>query len=139
MKDMVILVDTNILLDFLEKREPFINHADKIIQQCSNHTITGCIAVHSILNIFYILRKDYSAADRKTMLLGLCHTMNVVGIDRIKLLEALISEDFDDIEDCLQAECAVSVGADYIVTRNIADFATSPIPAILPEDFLAKC
>jgi hypothetical protein len=43
---------------------------------------------------------------------------------------------FDDIEDCLQAECAVLVNADYIVTRNIKDYTHSAVPVILPEDFL---
>jgi hypothetical protein len=41
-----------------------------------------------------------------------------------------------DLEDSLQLECAKSVGAEYIVSRNIDDFANSPIPVILPEDFL---
>ncbi|MDR0290271.1 MAG: PIN domain-containing protein [Treponema sp.] len=50
----------------------------------------------------------------------------------------LLNEDFDDLEDRLQLECAIAVDADYIVTRNIADFTVSTIPAILPEDFLRK-
>jgi hypothetical protein len=50
----------------------------------------------------------------------------------------LSSVSFDDIEDCLQSECAVSIGADYIVTRNIGDFTDSPVPVILPADFLSK-
>jgi hypothetical protein len=70
------------------------------------------------------------------MLLDIFDILNVIGIDKAKLTEALLNEDFDDIEDRLQVECAESVGADYIVTRNIADFATSPIKAILPEGFL---
>jgi hypothetical protein len=72
------------------------------------------------------------------MLLGLCRTLNVVGIDQQKLIWSLMNEHFDDIEDCLQAECAASIGADYIVTRNVADFSTSLIPAITPEEFLGK-
>jgi hypothetical protein len=35
-------------------------------------------------------------------------------------------------------ECAVSIYADYIITRNTKDFTASPIPAITPEDFLAR-
>jgi predicted nucleic-acid-binding protein len=138
MKDMLILIDTNILLDFLEKREPFRTNAIKIIQSCATHVVTGYIAAHSITNIFYILRKDYSSDERKAMLLDMCRTINVIGIDQQKLIESLIDENFDDIEDCLQFECAASVDADCIVTRNIDDFKDLPIPAILPEDFLKK-
>ena len=64
--------------------------------------------------------------------------MNVIGIDKQKIIDSLVDEDFDDIEDYLQFECAASEGADYIVTRNTADFKNSPIPAILPEDFLKR-
>jgi predicted nucleic acid-binding protein len=138
MKNMVILVDTNILLDFLQEREPFVNEADKIIQCGSSHMVSVCVAAHSITNIFFILRKDYSVDERKTMLLEMCCTMNVIGIDQQKLIDSLMDENFDDIEDCLQFECAASVNADYIVTRNTADFKNSPMPAILPADFLRK-
>ncbi|GHV22851.1 PIN domain-containing protein [Spirochaetia bacterium] len=135
---MVILVDTNILLDFFQDREPFRKEAIKIIQLCSTHAVTGHIAAHSITNIFYILRKDYSPDERKAMLLDMCRTMNVIGIDQQKLIESLTDENFDDIEDYLQFECAASIGADYIVTRNVDDFTASTIPAILPEYFLPK-
>ena len=133
---MVILIDTNILLDFFQEREPFVNEAEQIIQYCSARVITGCIAAHSITNSFFILRKEYSADERKAMLLDMCQTLNVIGIDQEKLIYSLMNESFDDIEDCLQAECAVSVGADYIVTRNTDDFTGSIIPAIVPEAFL---
>ncbi|GHV83259.1 PIN domain-containing protein [Spirochaetia bacterium] len=135
---MIILVDTNILLDFIQEREPFVDEADRIFQYCSDHVIKGCIAAHSVTNIFFILRKDYSVDERKTLLMDICRTMPIIGIDHEKIMASLINENFDDIEDCLQWECAISIDADYIVTRNIADFTNSPIPAILPEEFLEK-
>lgn len=72
------------------------------------------------------------------MLLGLCDFMEIAGIEKQQLVEALTNEVFGDMEDCLQTECAKSAGADYIITRNMDDFTGSPIPAILPEDFLKK-
>lgn len=50
----------------------------------------------------------------------------------------LEKKEFRDFEDCLQDRCAKSVKAQYIVTRNVADFSGSEIPAVLPEDFLGK-
>ncbi|GHU18671.1 hypothetical protein FACS1894163_10930 [Spirochaetia bacterium] len=58
------------------------------------------------------------------------------GIDKQHVINAIENKCFDDLEDCLQAECAASVGADYIVTRNTADFTHSPVPALSPESFL---
>ena len=51
---------------------------------------------------------------------------------------ALLRNDFNDFEDCLQDECTKQVFADYIITRNISDFLTSEIPAISPSDFLEE-
>jgi hypothetical protein len=72
------------------------------------------------------------------MLLKLCSFLEIVEIDKNHILEAINNEAFKDFEDCLQSECAKAVGADYIVTRNTADFKDSPIPVILPEDFLTS-
>ncbi|GMO59947.1 MAG: PIN domain nuclease [Treponemataceae bacterium] len=138
MKSMTALIDTNVIIDYLTQRDPFAQAAEKILQKCFIGEITGYVAAHSITNIFYILRKQYSAAGRKAMLCELCAYIEVAGIGRHKILSALTNEYFDDIEDCLQAECAAFVGADYIVTRNVADFSTSLIPAITPEAFLAQ-
>jgi hypothetical protein len=62
--------------------------------------------------------------------------IEIAGIQKSHLVDALNNEVFDDMEDCLQTECARSVNADYVITRNIKDFSVSSIPAILPEDFL---
>jgi hypothetical protein len=72
------------------------------------------------------------------MLIELCEFIEVAGVQKKQIIDALVNEDFDDLEDRLQVECAQMVNADYIVTRNISDFSNSPTPAILPEDFLKK-
>lgn len=54
------------------------------------------------------------------------------------IISAIERKEFADLEDCLQEECSVSIGADYIVTRNVKDFTTSRVPAILPNDFLEE-
>lgn len=131
-----ILVDTNILLDYLLEREPFFEDAKNIILLCVTGKTHGCIAAHSIPNMFFILRKDYNAKERREVLTNLCSIFDVEGIDKEKLLAGLQNENFSDFEDCLQMECAKSYGADYIVTRNISDYATSEVKAIMPKDYL---
>jgi len=135
---MVILIDTNIILDYLAARQPFMDNADKVLDLCFRQKCGGYIAAHSITNIFYILRKDFSVSKRKKMLIELCEYIEVAGIQKKQVIDALVNEDFDDFEDRLQVECARMVNADYIVTRNITDYSASPIPAILPEDLLKK-
>lgn len=131
-----ILIDTNVLLDYLLEREPFFEDAKGIMVDCADGKAKGCIAAHSIPNMFFILRKDYSAKERREVLSNLCSIFDVEGIDKAKLLSGLANEDFTDFEDCLQMECAKSYGADYIVTRNVADYSVSEIKAIEPKDYL---
>ena len=131
-----ILVDTNVLLDYLLTREPFYEDAEKIVLACVEGKVKGCIAAHSISNMFFILRKDYNAKERREILSDLCLIFDVEGIDKAKLLSGLQNEDFSDFEDCLQMECAKAYKADYIVTRNIGDYRTSEIKAILPKEYL---
>ena len=135
---MVILIDTNVIMDHLILREPFVDIADEVLRLCLNQKCTGYIAAHSVANIFYILRKDFSSNKRKEMLTELCEFIEVAGIHKKQVIDALTNEDFPDLEDRLQVECARMVNADYIVTRNIADFSASPIPVVLPEDLLKK-
>lgn len=98
--------------------------------------VKGYIAAHSISNMFFILRKDYTAKECREILVNLCKIFEVEGIDRAKLLSGLANEEFSDFEDCLQMECAKSCGAEYIVTRNVSDYSTSDIKAILPSEYL---
>lgn len=131
-----ILIDTNILLDYLLERDPFFEDAKKVILSCTEGDTKGCIAAHSISNMFFILRKDYTASERREILSSLCTIFDVEGIDKAKLLAGLANEEFSDFEDCLQMECAKSYGAEYIVTRNVADYSASEIKAILPSEYL---
>lgn len=86
--------------------------------------------------MFFILRKDYDAKERREVLLNLCLIFDVEGIDKVKLLSGLQNENFSDFEDCLQMECARAYNAEYIITRNLTDYTASEVKAILPKDFL---
>ena len=133
---MTVLIDTNILLDWILEREPFFVASDKIIRLCSDGTINGCLAAHSITNAFFIMRKNYTVQERRDYLLGFCDFLSIIDIDEKKIISALENRTFKDFEDCLQAECAAACRADYIVTRNVEDFAGSKVRAIAPEELL---
>ena len=131
-----ILIDTNVLLDYLVEREPFYEDAKNVVLTCTEGNTRGCIAAHSIPNMYFILRKEFSSEERRQLLSNLCEIFDVEGTDKDKLLAGLENENFSDFEDCLQMECAKNYGAEYIVTRNISDFSSSDIKAILPSEYL---
>ena len=120
----------------LVKKQPYLEAAIKIVNLCTEKKIRGCLAAHTVSNLFYILRKEYSVTQRREILKALCRVFEISEINGEKITKALENNQFEDFEDCLQDECADSLIADYIVTRNIKDFANSKVPAIQPEKFL---
>lgn len=128
---MKILIDTNVLLDFLQQRE-FFAEAEEILSLCGRNKVQGFVAAHSFPNMFFILRKYMDSAKRRDLLFYLTSLLGVVSIDYLKILSALSRAD----EDCLQDECAAEIKADFIVTRNTDDFKNSMVPAITPVAFL---
>lgn len=136
MKKLTVLVDTNIVLDILERRAPFYEASNQILSYCASGKIKGYIALHSISNIYYILRKHFSAEDRRRLILGLLDFLTLAAASHEDVKHALRRDDFPDFEDCLQDECAKRVSADFIITRNIDDYPMSMIPAITPTSFI---
>ena len=132
---MVLLIDANIVLDYLLKRAPFYDDARQVMQLCSKENITGCIALHTVTTIWYILRK-VPEDTRRTALISICELLQVVGTTHDEIINALNTVEFKDFEDCIQTKCAKTVKADYVVTRNIADFKHSEIPVLTPKELL---
>ncbi|MCL2719120.1 MAG: PIN domain-containing protein [Lachnospiraceae bacterium] len=133
---MVVLIDTNVVLDYLSLREGLYENAKKIMQLCVDGEIDGYIAFHTVPNVYYILRTNFSASQRREMLLELCDIVTVISANHSGVVKAIENDEFSDLEDCLQDECAKMVRTDYIITRNIDDYKHSDTKAISPEDFL---
>ena len=65
---MRILIDTNVLVDYISERELYFNDADRIITLCADEKIDGSIAAHSVMDAFYITRKEYTVDQRRKIL-----------------------------------------------------------------------
>ena len=133
---MRVLIDTNIILDWLMLRSPFYENAERIMKECFFGETKGYITSHTLTDLFYILRKDFSIEKRKQLLLLLCRHFQVIYEDKTIIVSVLMDDKVKDFEDGLQMMCASIQSLDYIVTRNISDFKASIIPAISPEKFL---
>lgn len=133
---MKVLIDTNIMLDYILEREPYTIYSDKLFELCISGRHKGIIAAHSIINAFFILRKFMTNEERRKVLSDVCEIVEIAGVDAGKIISALSRNDFTDFEDCVQDECAASCGADFIITRNEKDFAESKVKAVSAEDFL---
>lgn len=137
MKNIRVLIDTNIVLDWLMSREPFQENARFIMEKCLFGDLEGYLTAHSISDLFYILRKDFDVNKRKKLLLLLCDNMKVIIEDKDTIKTVLMNDKWMDLEDGLQMQCASMEGLDYIVTRNIKDFQESLVLPVLPEQLIA--
>ena len=76
---MRVLIDSNILLDVISKREPFLKYSKAVISVCQQEVILGAITAQTVADVFYILRKEYSYDERCRLLLGFCKILQVIG------------------------------------------------------------
>ena len=134
---MVLLIDANIVLDFLLKREPFYSDSKKVMEMCSNYDVDGCIALHTVTTLWYILRK-IPDEQRRTALHSVCDLLEVVGTAHDEVVAAIDNSSFKDFEDCIQTKCAKTAKADYIITRNKDDFNLSEVAVLTPQEFIEK-
>lgn len=130
---MVLLIDANIVLDYLLRREPFYKDAKRVMELCSTEKADGLIALHTVTTIWYVLRK-VNGEQRRRALRSVCELLEVTGTSHKEVIKAIEMEKFSDFEDCIQSKCAKSAQADYIITRNTGDFSYSEVRAITPEE-----
>ncbi|MEY4816223.1 MAG: hypothetical protein RLZZ162_3296 [Verrucomicrobiota bacterium] len=134
---MIALVDSDVLLDLGFPREPFAEEAAQLLEWCRLHTGRGFLAWHSLGNVHYLLARHHDDALARRFLDGLLSALDVAPASGLAARRALALP-MRDFEDALQAVAAEAVGAQVIVTRNTADFRRSPIPAIMPAEFLRR-
>jgi predicted nucleic acid-binding protein len=133
---MRVLLDTNILLDVLLDRAPFVIDSSAIWAACDGGRLVGVIPASTLTDIFYIARR---ATDRATarLAVGLClAAFDICPVDRMTIEQATALPG-DDFEDNVQLACAIIAGLDAVVTRNDRDFNASPIPILTPAALLA--
>lgn len=113
-----VFLDTNILLDYILERGTNGVVAEELINDCVRGEIECCVAPHTLTNIFYILRKTHSVAERKFIIKNIIAICEVQAMDRALIEKAIDDERFEDFEDALQMACAEKWGADRLVTRD---------------------
>jgi len=138
MRNLALLIDTNVILDWILMRTPFHLDATRIVDMCMRGKVKGYLAAHTILNIFYITRKDFDVEERRDLSRFLCARFEIIGINQELILDALDAFNFVDIEDGVQEQAAVHEQLDYIVTRDVRGFVGSKVKVLLPEDFLRE-
>lgn len=134
---MKALIDTCIVIDFLEKREPFANEAYELFMELAKGSFAGYITSKSVSDVYYLIHR-YTHNHEETIkrLMQLLSLLEVVDLSKEDVYNAF-SNGMKDYEDALVAESAKRHNLDYIVTRNKKDFSNSKVPSSNIKEFLS--
>ena len=131
-------VDTDVIIDFLVNREPYLQNATLLFDLADKRKIKLYTSSICLNNVHYICRKVLGEKKSRLVITELLEIIDVVSVSGKEIEESLKS-DFKDFEDGLQHATAISNNEiKSIITRNIKDFKSSTLPVLTPDNFLAS-
>ncbi len=130
-----LLVDTNIIIDLLAKREEFYKPAAQLFSLADQKKVELYVCSLSFATAHYILSRQIAESKVREILRKLKVLVNVISLDS-KVLDLALNSDFKDFEDAIQYYAAIESRIDIIITRNLKDFRKSDIPAMTGQEFL---
>lgn len=131
-----VFLDTNILIDVLEKREPFVTESANVVALGIYGIAQLQTSVLSLANCFYVTRRTLGKADALVAIRTLRHYINISPMGENEFDLAFANE-VSDNEDLLQFYSAITAGCEILVTRNEKHFPKDgPIAVMSPEAFL---
>lgn len=134
---MRVLIDTNVILDIVLEREPFVEHAVQLLHTAQQTNIQLFLTATTITDLYYITRKAKGRAIALEFIADLLQFMEIAGVDKEIIMQALHS-DIIDFEDAIQENAAKSQAIQLIITRNETDFAASALEIQTPASFLSR-
>jgi predicted nucleic acid-binding protein len=134
---VTVTVDTNVLLDVFQKREPHYAASAQVVSMVVAGTLVGVCPAHALTTLYYLVRKYASKPEAEAAMDRVLSHFQIGNLDSDGWREArqLLLADF---EDSVVAAVARATASAFIITRNAGDFTGSPVPAIPPADFLSQ-
>ncbi len=132
-----VLLDTNVILDFLLDRAPFAEPAAALWQANEDGQIKAYVSVITPVNVFYIARKLQGAEIARRLVESLLIACQVCAPGRAALKQALALP-LDDYEDAVQVVSAQAETLDALVTRDPDDYKGASIPVFSPSGLLQQ-
>ncbi len=137
---MKALIDTNIIVDVLQNRQPWASDGQEIFIAAANRKFEGFITAKEVTDIHYFIRKNFRGhynADRQArqVISKLFSLFGILDTSATDYKKAVLSE-CPDYEDAVMIETAIRTGMDCIITRNTADYSRSPVKIFSPSEFL---
>ncbi|MEG4029301.1 MULTISPECIES: PIN domain-containing protein [unclassified Microcoleus] len=129
-----VLFDTNVLLDAMLAREPFVADAAFLLNAVESGQVEGFMSATTVKDVRYLVGRQTKSSEAAiaavTRLLAL---MEICAVER-EVLEQAITLGLPDVEDAVQIACAIELELEAIVTPDVNGFAGSPIPVLSPPE-----
>ncbi|MBI9045520.1 MAG: PIN domain-containing protein [Anaerolineaceae bacterium] len=135
MTEIKVLLDLNIILDVVGKREPHYLHSALVWKMIEKKEIEGYVSAHSFTTLHYLLRKHMGKREVNQAISNVMQVFSAAPVTHNILLQALIL-DWEDFEDAVQFVAAAQVNAGYLITRNVKDYKSSHLEILTPETFI---
>ena len=133
---MRLMIDTNIFLDVLTRREPFYADSRALLELCESKKVLGFVSASSVTDIFYLVHRYLHSTEMAYKALGsVLDIAKVLSVTNDDVLNAYLIR-ASDFEDCLLATCAKSGDCDAIVTRNKGAFLSFGVTLLSPKEVL---
>ncbi len=133
---MKALIDTCIIIDALQNREPFAADAQAIFLAAANKQFDGFLTANCMTDIYYLTHRKTHSEETRQILNKLLYLFDLLDTTAMDCRHALLSS-MTDFEDAVMVESAVRCSLDCIVTRNIKDYEKAFLPVYSPAAFLA--
>ena len=139
---MRALIDTNVVIDVLQSRQPWCEDGQKIFYAIANKQIEGFITAKEAADIYFVSRRQFLGQEnldqkvRKILaaLFDVVEVADTLGVD----CKNALGIDNRDYEDAVMIATATRMKADTIITRNPKDFKNSPVMILSPSEFVSK-
>lgn len=130
-----LFVDTNIILDLLQKREEFYRESQDLFTLADKKELRLYISSLTIANTHYLLSRQYAAHDARQILSRFKVLVEVLPLDD-KVIDLALSSPLKDFEDAIQFCTAIENHMDLIITRNKKDFRQNSLPVMTAKEYL---
>jgi predicted nucleic acid-binding protein len=129
-------IDSDIILDLIQKREPFYHEAVSLFTLIEENKVKGFVSPLIFANLFYIVRKLESSKFAIQVLTRLKAILHVLTIND-KIVKLALSSGFKDFEDAIQFYSALEANLEYLITGNKADYKKTGIIICNAREYLA--
>ena len=131
-----LLIDTNILIDLLGKREPFYSCAAQLFSLADKKKVQLSVSSLSFATAYYIISKSHKSYKVREFLRKLKILVRVLALND-KIVELALNDSaFEDFEDGLIYHTAIENTQEIIITRNLKDFKKSKLPVMNADEYL---